>query len=296
MQADSKMKLYLKESELRPHITLQTIIDVSTGTNLIIKEAYKSLSGKGPKEKTPELKIYASDFRSGSFIEFLSAEIINDPNKPIQLGLAALSNFTPQQIFETAKNAIEFWKIYSELKKSNKNVTVNITNSPGAIVNINGSISIDKYSFDTAVNIPKHGEHLMKPFKRNELSTLEFSGDSKTLALSANDEDCFETPVDTDDETKTIVGDVIEFNKNKKTGRITYSDNTFEVTRKFTLPSNANVTTAIDSMKYSRCSMVCHEQYIMGPDDRRVILGLHAISITLVSSKNSIVKRNDETL
>ncbi len=85
------MKLVLKESKRHKHVTLQSMIDVNLGLNLIIKTAFRNINGIPATKRLGSLKIYVSDFRSGSLSETLQIAIDNTEIVQMSMGFMGMN-------------------------------------------------------------------------------------------------------------------------------------------------------------------------------------------------------------
>lgn len=161
---------------------------------------------------------------------------------------------------------------------------MNVNNSNGTILNFgNGSIDVGNIVLNTACNITDSGNTLTKPLRQNDLESIGIENSpSLPVTLTQADAQCFKAAVDVDTNVKEIIGDIIELNKNAKSGIIHYIDDGKIYSRKFSLASESIVTSAIDSMKENRCRLYCHEEYISSPDGTRNIVSLQAIKIESV--------------
>lgn len=126
-------------------------------------------------------------------------------------------------------------------------------------------------------------EILTRSLKAGALSSIELlEKDSQTLTLETDDSDCFNAPIDISTDLKEIVGDVIEFNKQSKSGTVVFIEGQNILTKKFSLVSNSSIARAIDSMKSNRCKLFCHEEYILSPDGSKNVIRLQAVKIELL--------------
>ena len=272
------MKVALKENPENELLTLQSVIDVNTSLNAILKESYRNLSGKKHRQKVSELKIYVGKFKNGSLLQEISVEI-ERTGLASQLSFA-LANFNLDDVFSVAKNAIEFWKILSSSKSEGKNITVNVEEGSFAIVNTgNGNITVGDITFETAKHIMSSGQMLTKPLRNGELDHIELTNGAEPLLLKPEDSNCFSTPIEVAEETKVIIGNIIEFNKDRKTGTVAFIENLKSFHLKFTLADDSSVIETIDSMKKTQCRLVCHEEYILGPNEERNVIRLLVVKI-----------------
>lgn len=274
------MNLKLKETDRSDRIPLQALVDVNYALGVIIKHSYKTLAGVQPRGRAPELKIYAAKFESGSYLSQLVLEI-SSRTEPGQLAFA-FASVPPEEIFKVAKCAIEFWKILKKILAAGQKVNINIKAEPGAIVLLNhgnGTLDVSRSVIQTAAQIPAAGEQLTKPLRRGELEAIEIEPkETGKLLLTSDDANCFETPLDVDTSVKEAIGDLVEFDKKKLRGIFEYMDGITPVRRTFSLPSNASILSAIESMK-KRCRMFFHEEFIQLPGNDRVVVRLQAIKV-----------------
>jgi len=286
------MKLKLKESK-GERIPLQAVIDVNMAMNSILKESYRNLAGK--KSRSPsELKIYVGRVEQGSIIEDILIEVLKDPKFIGQLAFEAF-NIGPNHVFEVTKEAFKFLLDYSKRKKEGREVHIHLSDSPNAIVNVGdgNSITVSYPVFNTATAITKHGQKLTKAVKNEELEFIEFGNATDRIRFDKENYDCFESVVDVDDDVKVIVGNIVSFNKESRSGTVKFFENMEEKSLKFSLSGKKFLIDTIESMKDQQCRLHCHELYVLGPNKKKSVVALEVFKISKVLREKTIVIRNN---
>lgn len=285
------MKLKLKEP-LGQRISLQAVIDVNTAMNSILKESYRNLSGKKPRSKSPELQIYIGDLEKGSIIEELFLEVQKDPKLVGQLAFEAF-NIGPKHVFEVTREAFKFLMEYAKLKKEGQTVHVHIAENSNAVVNVGNNITVSNVVFNTATAITKSGEQLTRAVKNESLEFLEISEVGfESIKFDKSNYDCFESVIDIDEDVRIIEGNIVSFNKEKGTGTVKFFQDMEEISLKFKLSGKKFLFDTIDSMKEKRCKLYCHEEFVLGPNGLKSVVGLEVFKIV----KSETSKNKSEIL
>ena len=272
--------MILKLKEVKDSsITLQSMIDVNSGFNSILKESYRKLAGKSPGARVPEFKIFVKEVKEGSIIEMLNLEVSDLPKIAGQTAFA-LTQFKPEDVFKVAQNSIQFLIDLASARKAGKDIQVNIAEGSLAFINVgNGTLSVGDVVFETAKSITPAAKMLARPVKSGQLQDVQIGHDDQILYLNSGNADSFTDVVEVSETTREIVGNIIVFNKNTRVGTVKFIEELAEKTLNFELTSKSFIIDTIEFMKHRQCKLLCHEEYIPGPNNQRTVVGLQVFKI-----------------
>ncbi|WP_413570439.1 hypothetical protein ACLWBD_07710 [Bdellovibrio sp. HCB117] len=268
----------LKETPNGP-ITLQAMIDVNSAFNSILKESYRRLSRKEEGARTPEFKIYVNEVKEGSIIELLSLDIVDLPKIAGQTAFA-FTHFNPEDVFKVAQNSIQFLIDLAKARKSGKEISVHVEEGSLAFVNIgNGTMKVGDVVFETARSITPAAKMLSRPVRSGHLEYVQMGSEDMTISVNASNADSFSDVIEVEEVAKEIIGNIIGFNKNTRMGTVKFIENLTERTLKFELTTKSFLIDTIEFMKHKQCRLLCHEEYIPGPDGQKTVVGLQVFKV-----------------
>jgi hypothetical protein len=200
---------------------LHEVVSILADFHSIVDQSYLVLSGKNRLTRTERVnfRILAARPTTGSYIHPL--EIVYDIAQPL---LPLLPQLVSSDIWKSAKAAFELLKIMIDLRKNGKVPTVSAPNNEGIVV-ISAPGSHPVTVHQTIIKIADRSEepykHITGHIEKGRIEQISATDKKKEgIRLTQSEKELFNPETKLEDTPIDIVGNIIDFNKEKLGGKI----------------------------------------------------------------------------
>ncbi|MCP4114404.1 MAG: hypothetical protein GY737_03175 [Desulfobacteraceae bacterium] len=256
-------------------LPIDIVANSLAGLQNVFDGSYKAITGKSKisKKDRTKFRLIASDFKHSSFIS--NFDLVTTG---IQMGLPFVGVLSLNEFWSNTKNAYDFLKalytVTHESKPSNEKgkFSSKIQN------NSNGSMTIQNGDNHTTYNAPvvQVGKLIINGVRdlddildKDKIETIELgeTNTSSTIVLNSSQKGLFKAPVLLSEEPEILDGEIYDFNKYEKEGRIKIFENQSieNDTYKFKVIGGQNIHTYIMSMAATKVRIRCIIEYLYDP-------------------------------
>lgn len=261
---------------------LHEVIAILDDFHSIVDQSYIVLSGKARLTRAERLnyRILASQPITGSYIQDL--QILYDIAQPL---LPLAPQLTSSDIWKSAKAAFDFLKAVISLRRNGKEPTVSAPNNEGiVVVSAPGSqpITINQNIFKIADRSEDYYKRITGHIEKGRIEQISATDYKKEgISLTGEEKELFNPETKLEDNPIDIVGNIIDFNKEKFSGKIRIVEGQPIPARDYTfdLIKGQDPIAYILAMTKEFISMHCLLELAVHTTGARVIARLQSISI-----------------
>jgi|SaaInl8_200m_RNA_FD_contig_41_2233688_length_5822_multi_9_in_0_out_0_3 hypothetical protein len=246
----------------------------------IFDGSYKAITGKSrlTKKEREFFRIVVNNFEQGSFLSNFDIFV-----QGVQLTLPLISMANVNEIWLFTKNSYDFLKsIYSAAHAGGSNL---ITHNSDGSVSTQITTQNNTYNgnvFQIAKAIVPSLRGLDAILDGDKIETIEI-GQNKIpeITLHSRDKGQFDIPISVQENPENLNGEIYDFNKYEKTGRIKIFDSQSipAKTYRFKVIGSQNVEDYILSMAEKKIKTKCMVELSHDPLDTTKISCLHIINV-----------------
>lgn len=248
-----------------------------SGLQSVFDGSYKAITGKSKitKKDRTNFRLLATEFKHGSFISNFDLVITG-----VQMGLPFVSALSINEFWSHTKNAYDFLKaLYTVAHDSKPTKLENGEHYRNSITNnSDGSITINNGGEHTTYNAPvvtvgkliiNGVRDLDDQLDKDKIEQIEIGKNdtSSKITLHSSQKGLFKAPVLLNEESQILDGEIYDFNKYEKEGRIKIFKNQLidKDTYKFKVIGGQDVDTYILSMTETKVKIRCLIEYLYDP-------------------------------
>lgn len=267
---------------IKDHYPLHDVITILDDFHSIVDQSYLVLSGKNRLTQAERInfRILASRPRTGSYIQDL--QILYNVAQPL---LPFVSQLTASDVWKSAKAAFDFLKAMINLRRNGKESTVSAPNNEGIIVvSPQGSppFTINQNIYNIANRSEESYKHITGQIEKGRIDQISATDVKKEgIFLTEAEKELFNPETKLEDNPVDVVGSIIDFNKDKLTGKLRVSVGQPIPSRdyNFQLIHGQDFIAYILAMTKEQISMRCLPEIVVHTTGARDIARLQAIAI-----------------
>lgn len=256
-------------------LPIDLVADSLSGLQSVFDGSFKAITGKSKisKKDRAKFRLIASQFNHGSFISNFDLVVTG-----IQLGLPLVGSLSINGIWENTKNSYDFLKALYTAAHESRPTNENEEHESLIQNNRDGSITIQNGDTHTIYNAPvinigkciingiRGLDDLLDGDKVEKIELGETKSSSK-IVLNSTEKGLFKAPVLLSEDPQILDGEIYDFNKYEKQGRIKIFENQAveNDTYKFKVIGGQNVHTYIISMTATKVKIRCIIEYLYDP-------------------------------